>query len=918
MSPATVLWILVVGVIGYLVEGPVGAVFGAVVGGFFGFTLGTRTEASLGRMTAKHASLETRVADLERQLAHLRQRLAGEDEPQTAEDIPLELDLSVFDDALSPGESRDHFSASDEPAHARVQPRIKREIPAPEQRPSSIASLATISRLLSFLSGGNPVVRIGVILLFFGAAFLIRYAAERNLVPIELRLTGIAATAIAALVLGWGLRQRPGAYGLVLQGGAVGVLYLTVFAAARLYDVVPMALALALMVGLVILSAWLALMQDARWMALFGAAGGFLAPVLMSTGEGSHVALFSYYVLLNAGILGIAWFRAWRELNLAGFLFTFVVGSVWGYRYYRPEHFVTTEPFLILFFLFFVTISVLFALRQPPRLRGYVDGTLVFGVPIFAFGLQAALTRNTEYGLAYSALVVAAFYLLLAWGLWRRRGEGLRLLSEAFLALGVAFATLAVPLALDGRWTSAVWAVEGAALVWVGVRQQRLPACIAGLLLQLGAGVAFLAEVETSVGRLPLLNSSWLGTVAVSLAALFTARYLRKAGSLLRQWEGRSSWFLLLWGLAWWWGGGMLEIDAQVPRAEATHGVALYWALSMAIAGAVAHRLGWKALSLATLTLAPLLLLVLGIQLLGPFQEHALSGWGVVTWPFAVSLGYWVLWRSEDGWQRGYGDLWHALMLWLVTALLTWEIDWLTRLWIDGGYTWRYVAWALIPGFVVGALLRFRDHLKWPVVRFSRGYLELGLGVLVLYLYLWSLAANLASGDAAPLSYVPLLNPLDLTQLFALMTVGRWLLWYRNLESASLSIREPAFVVWPLGVGGFIWLNAVVARTVHFNSGIGWNPGALADSVVFQAALSILWSLMALAVMVVAHHKRSRRAWLVGAALLAVVVAKLFVIDLVGVGTLARIVSFVGVGVIMLAVGYFSPLPPRETGEEGA
>ncbi|MCI5168161.1 MAG: hypothetical protein D3903_19250, partial [Candidatus Electrothrix sp. GM3_4] len=41
--------------------------------------------------------------------------------------------------------------------------------------------------------------------------------------------------------------------------------------------------------------------------------------------------------------------------------------------------FASTEPFLVLFFLMFTLIGVLFAFRQPAQLRGYVDGTLVFG-----------------------------------------------------------------------------------------------------------------------------------------------------------------------------------------------------------------------------------------------------------------------------------------------------------------------------------------------------------------------------------------------------------------------------------------------------------------------------------------------------------------------------------------------------------
>ncbi len=57
-------------------------------------------------------------------------------------------------------------------------------------------------------------------------------------------------------------------------------------------------------------------------------------------------------------------------------------------------------------------------------------------------------------------------------------------------------------------------------------------------------------------------------------------------------------------------------------------------------------------------------------------------------------------------------------------------------------------------------------------------------------------------------------------------------------------------------------------------------------------------------------RQRNRTAWLAGAILLGVVIAKLFLVDLSRSGSVERIVSFVGVGVLMLIVGYFSPLPP--------
>jgi len=47
-----------------------------------------------------------------------------------------------------------------------------------------------------------------------------------------------------------------------------------------------------------------------------------------------------------------------------------------------------------------------------------------------------------------------------------------------------------------------------------------------------------------------------------------------------------------------------------------------------------------------------------------------------------------------------------------------------------------------------------------------------------------------------------------------------------------------------------------------------------------------------------------------------VVVAKLFLIELANSGTIERIVSFIAVGLILLAIGYFVPLPAENKREE--
>ncbi len=377
-----------------------------------------------------------------------------------------------------------------------------------------------------WLFGGNLVAKVGLLILFIGVAFLIRLASNYISVPIELRLAGVAAGAIALLVWAWRIRDSRRGIALPAQGAALAILMLVTFGAFKLFHILPGGAAFALLFVLIAFTCVLAVLQDALWLAVFGISGGFAAPILTSTGGGSHIALFSYYTLLNAGVLVIALKKSWRLLNVLGFAFTFVVGAAWGEQRYIPEQYLSAQLFLVLFWLFYIAIAVVYAWRRAPELKSYVDGTLVFGVPMAGMALQYGLVKEIHFGMAISALSVALTYATVASALWRWRQGTLRLLVESFLALAIVFGTLAIPLALDGRWTSAAWAVEGAAIVWIGLKQRQTLAWQFGIAVQLGSWIAFIGAVSglDPIGALRGnvgLSFLLLGVTGVLLALMF-------------------------------------------------------------------------------------------------------------------------------------------------------------------------------------------------------------------------------------------------------------------------------------------------------------------------------------------------------------------------------------------------------------
>ena len=900
--------VVVAVIVGALLGGAWSGGFGALVGAALAWLLwrSLRQDRQITGLQDALKDLQTQRASAVVPLQHSTAPVAPAHSARVAPPAPpfAATRPPAVEPEAAPAAARPTAPAPPRPALSPRQPSAPRPDP--------------LAPLKAWLFGGNTIVKAGVGILFVGLAFLAKFASEHVQVPVELRLAGIAAVAVALLVVGWRLRLRRAGYAQVLQGGAVAVLYLTLFVAFRFYGVLAVGPVFALMVLVAALAAALAVLQDARALAVIGALGGFATPLLVSTGSGNHVALFSYYLVLDAGIAAVAWHRTWRSLNLIGFLGTFIVATAWGVLKYQPEQYASSQGFLIAFFLLFVAIMLMPArprssdAQAAPRSDAWVQGFLLFGLPTITFALQHGLVRDAEYGTALSALVMAGFYVLLAASM--RSRPRLAVAFEGSLAVGTVLLTLVIPFALDARSTAGAWALEGAGLVWLGLRQSRGMARLFGYALLLLAGGAMLFAHDRYGTPATVFNAYFfngLMAAAASLAAaLFVQRLARPsdapAGSLASH-EGLAEPLLIGWGTLWLLAAAAVQIDTflsgRVQFAAwlaAFSGIALLYTL-------LSVRLAWPRVALPVMAHAPLHLLgalILAAALARPLQD---DGWWA--WPLAVLAHGVVLWRLAPQWPTVARDVVHALGVLVLALLGALQGRALTADWGDAASAWPWLGWLVVPAALLMALPRPASARRWPLSAAPAAYQWIASLVLTAGLLLWTLLANIASnGSAAPLPHVPLANPLDLGIGVALLAA--WL-WMRSEAARPELVRTPALPSAVLGGAGFVWLNAMLIRAFHHYGGVPFRVDAWLNSLAVQTGITLLWTVTALVLMWLSARRALRLPWMVGAALLAAVVLKLLLVDLSGSGTITRIVSFIGVGVLMLVIGYVAPLPGK-------
>ena len=900
--------------------------------------------------------------------------------------------------------------------------------------------------LLAWFLSGNPLLKTGALVLFFGLAFLLSYVGGH--LPLSVRYLAVFGAGVAAAGAGVKLQSKKREYGLTLQGFGLGVMYLTTLAAAKLHALIGSGVAFVVMVALVLVMIARAVSQDAKVMAQAALVGGLAAPVLV--GGGSHIVLFGYLALLNAGVAAIAWFKAWRSLNLIGLSGTFVIASSWGAARYHDELFASSELFLIYHWLLYTLIACLFArktledeplagsLKRIPDNAsleriwqtvtaygshiGILDSSLLFGSAITSFSLQYALMDKGGHGAAYSALLWAAVYGGAALYFARLRDD-FAVMKQAFAGLFLVFVTLAVPLAFELRWTAMAWALEAAMVYSFGLIQRQPQTRVAAVGVYGLAALSQLKDLLRNAGESDsgaLLNGSFSGALIAAASGVLMywawARMRREDSAL---WERNGVSVVLLLALI-----HAVTLPMLVfGRLGCTLALAVY-ALAFAAAQWRQKQPVFSGFSAACVLIS----FLCSLHLVAPEEiniDMALTGTAILYLATAFTL-HKARWQREEPqfgsgtqlcnlgagclmmvlawveWQNGLGSLarifnmeygwawaWFAfaallllgahgsrwregvqaasLAMWLfaVMSIGRYADIWATEVPLAGsllmlGFSvlaalsalWqpetrhpdgeKLIGFApavhavLLPTYILlwtqfsGSLAEAHWPNALPLARLAipfaawlaltvwrdrfgelRGiYWRWHSALLAVYAALWFVHANFARPPQSDFPYFPVFNAVEIGSIAVLYLLYRWLgVW---LPESSLQADGRRVVAGSLPALFLLLLSGGVMRLWHIFGGVDWRLDHLLASFGVQASLSIVWALAAIVLMVSGNRAADRTRWLVGASIMAVVVLKLFFVELGNSGGIERIVSFIVVGLLLLLVGWYAPVPPKD------
>jgi uncharacterized membrane protein len=313
------------------------------------------------------------------------------------------------------------------------------------------------------------LLRIGIIALVTCVAYFLRWSIDKGILGPAGRVALSVAAGVAMIVAGkWNIGKKYHLLGQGFTGGGIAFLYFAMYAAGPLYSLVSTPVAFGLMSLVTLTAGVLAVRIDSQLIAILGIVGGYATPVMLRSPEPNFPVLYSYLLLLGAGILGISHVKQWRLLNYLGFIFAWAL-FVAGLGSYRPQQdFTVAIVFLSLLFVLHSAIVYFYCLaKRKTSTVLEVFHLLVNGVLFAAFGYRLILEACGRPWPAVMTIALAVFYIVNIYLFLKKRLVD-RPILVVLLGLGGFFTALTVPFITGKETLTVCWAILAFSFLWIG------------------------------------------------------------------------------------------------------------------------------------------------------------------------------------------------------------------------------------------------------------------------------------------------------------------------------------------------------------------------------------------------------------------------------------------------------------------
>jgi len=316
--------------------------------------------------------------------------------------------------------------------------------------------------------GENLINKIGVLILVLGISYFVKFAIDKDWINEPARV-GIGVLC-GALVMGFAhkLRKNYAAFSSVLVAGAVAIFYFTIAIAFHDYHLFSQTVAFIIMVVITAFSSMISLSYNRKELAVLSLIGGFAVPFMVSTGSGNYVVLFTYIIILNIGILAIAYNRKWNIVTILSYIFTVILYGVWltADIAEKESHPTGALAFGFAFYFIFIVMTLINNIRTKGALSAIELTILTSNTFLFyAAGMAILEYSHPQYKGLFTA-VLAVLNLIYAWFLYKKFGLD-KTAVYLLIGLTLTFITLAVPVQFEGNNITLFWSVEAVLLMWL-------------------------------------------------------------------------------------------------------------------------------------------------------------------------------------------------------------------------------------------------------------------------------------------------------------------------------------------------------------------------------------------------------------------------------------------------------------------